>query len=149
MKTRPTIVTCLVLLLGLLGGCNGYEDGPAISFRSKLSRLTSRNKVVLYEVNGVDSTFAVNDALDTTSYNDHGYMWYASRDGGGDIYAGIDFGVGSWEWRNHKQDLFLVFSGYPFETGLWEILRLSEEELWLRLQSNGNTYLLKMEAFQQ
>ena len=34
-------------------------------------------------------------------------------------------------------------AGFSFPEGVWEILRLSERDFWIQINSNGKTYLIK------
>jgi hypothetical protein len=156
MKTKLTVLACLLLLLGTLSGCSGYEDGPAISFRSRHDRLLRHRKITRYEVNGIDSTFAIDNMLAQTDYAQNGFNWWLDYQGGG--FFGCESQgclTGSWQWAEKKQSLVLTFPiPNPDSTPLlipqatWSIRRLSNAELWLETNVQGSAYAIEMETIE-
>jgi hypothetical protein len=143
------VFQALIILLQfaiLTVGCNRYEDGPMLSIRGKKDRLLGQKRITLYEVNGIDSTAMIDSVFENTSYPQTGFLWYVDEEDR--LINCTDCISGYWNFQDDKQDLRLsfpmpLFSREIIPSGNWTILRLSNQDLWLRLVKNSNSYFLK------
>lgn len=111
-------------------GCKKYVEGPALSFKSKLERVSNHWKLSQLIVNGKDETanFTEFEAL----FLDSGTF---------ELYLGaLKIQEGSWEFSAKKESI--IMSGkdilnQPFSYE-WEIIRLKEKELWTKEDEGGN-----------
>lgn len=127
MSTRFFAVLFFAAAAGLIiSGCEKkYEDGPAISLRSKKAR--------------VENTWEVEKAYDEngeniTSEYDR-YELRLTKDGDAELraeYFGATFDTeGTWEFRSNKNNIYMDFENDDAD-GNYEILRLKEDEFWLQ-----------------
>jgi hypothetical protein len=136
MKKRKALLFLfsLILLAGL--GCNGYEDGPAISLRSKQSRMTFTRSITFYSVNGVDSLAPLVQLFKDSLEGFSGEFTFGFEPDAVDNF--ITWGDGSttkygiWSGGDALEDISLNMPHQPFDICCWEILRLSNKQLWLR-----------------
>lgn len=117
-------VVALFLFAGLtcigLSRCKKYEEGPAISFRSKTARVANTWKVESYTVNGVDLTSTLNNINYTETYDKDGNYSYSST---------LGSGSGKWEFQSSKEQIKRSgVSGQSSETLI--ILKLKQKEFW-------------------
>lgn len=128
MKTKIRLIIALFVgSVFTITSCK-YEDGPAFSLRSKEQRLTNTWRVEK----------AYEDADDITEDFDQYELQMFS---GGDarvaalfVFGDVSFEFeteGSWELINKSEDLELDFENNDADR-VYEILRLKEDELWLR-----------------
>lgn len=111
----------IILILGVtLVGCKKYEEGPGLSFRSKLARVSNTWEVESYTINGMDNTSTLKNLNYTETYEKDGSFSYNSSAGGGS---------GKWEFQvNEEQIKRSGTSGQSTET--LYILRLKKKEFW-------------------
>jgi hypothetical protein len=145
----------LVLTLLVLTGCKKYEEGPAISLRSKEARLCREWKVEKLQLNGSE----------VAETEDWGIIEFIK---GGDVKVTIndqEFGeiVYEAQWRFANDKEFLEVSEYDYhdktpnknipaylknifesEWTSYEILRLTSSELFLKY-SFGQDYEYRFE----
>ena len=144
------IILLLVFLLGIFTTCHKYPDGPAISFRTKMCRITGVWDLQYYEVDGFDSTsYVLNSPYYCRYYfqsgdkpcrgdeSDHRFNLIAIRQGTVDACCG-------WAWDNSKATIgidiiietpgFLSIGAYT-GGGRWDIQRLTNKELWLQMSN--------------
>lgn len=119
-----------------LGGCN-YEDGPVLSLRGKVRRMSGLRSIVLYEHNGIDSTEALNqifmDSLGGKGFKGEFYFTSTMQ---WDAYYLIEMKganeYGSWTPTDDFERLYLVLPPAPFvRLWQWRITRLTNYSLWL------------------
>ncbi len=129
MKTK--IIFYLILILGLsFTGCKKYEEGPALSLRSKTARVANTWKVELFTINGIDNTSAL------TSIN---YSETYDKDGNYSYNSSIGTGSGKWEFQSNKEQIKRSgVSGQSTET--LYILRLKEKEFWYYYLDGNNKF---------
>jgi hypothetical protein len=119
-----------------LASCSKYEDGPGFSLRSKKQRLANT-----WEVEK-----AYDDSKDVTEYYDQ-FELQLFTDGDARLvalYVIGDFSFeyetdGTWDLVNSGEDLELDFENNDADR-TYQILRLKEDELWLR-EKGGNVEL--------
>ena len=123
----------LVLLLGIsFTGCLKYENGPALSLRSKKSRIANTWKVELYTINGEDKTFAPQKFHYTETY---------TEDGGYSCRSDVDTATGSWEFQSNKEQIKRYEDGQPLDL---VIMKLKENEFWYYYMLDGDRYEFHM-----
>lgn len=119
MKTK-TIIACALLIGALFTGCKKYENGPALSLRSKTARVANTWKVESYTENGTDLTSLLTNINYTETYDKNGGYSYNSS---------VGSGSGKWEFQSGKETIKRSgVSGQSSET--LYILRLTEKEFW-------------------
>ena len=118
--TTKNIFSIILIISASLTGCKKYEDGPALSLRSKTARVANTWKVESYTINGVDYTSSLTTINYTETYDKDGNYSYNSSAGSGS---------GKWEFQSDKEQIKRSgVSGQSSET--LYILRLKERELW-------------------
>ena len=143
---KTNLLYMLLLVTILYVGCNGYDDGPLISLRSKDNRIIGNHKIELYEVNGIDSTDAVDMAYSGSRYEKEGFIWSDPSD---DHFIVGGATVGFWYWDENQEYLRMNLPGSPnggisFPDWLeWKVKRLTYHELWVRTNQGNNTYFIK------
>ena len=130
----PTMRTTTVLLalafIGSIGlsSCSKYEDGPAFSLRSKKERIANTWRVEKAMDNGSDVTSSF-DQYELEMLSD-GKASLAALYTLGDLTFEFETN-GTWSLENNNEDLRLDFENDAADE-TYEILRLKEDELWLR-----------------
>jgi hypothetical protein len=121
----------LTVSSGLLTtSCKKYDEGPAISLRSKKARVVNKWKAEKVTENGKDVT---------SDYQ--GYTWEFKDDN--KLYFNISGGLaitGKWEFNNDKSKIIVTYD-ITNEKSELEILRLKEKSMWLKgndKDDNGN-----------
>jgi len=128
MKTNYIKTGILIILVGAFTGCQKYKDGPLISFASKEERVS--NTWI------VEKAYA--DNADVSKDYDQ-YEIYLANDGDAELSAHYTvFGVtyssktsGSWNFTNDKSNILINYSD-DSQDAEYQILRLTEQELWLQ-----------------
>ncbi len=129
MKTKIILFTGLFIAAGLTS-CSKYEDGPALSLRSKKERISNTWKIEKAFRSGEDVT---------ADYDQ--YVLTLTKDGDARLVAIYTSGAftfeyetnGTWKFENSKEVLVLDFEDNGADRK-YQILRLKEDELWLREQ---------------
>jgi hypothetical protein len=126
----------LAIPLLILGGCGKYEDGPAISLRSKEARICNTWQVSSAMQNGVDKTSDFNAAF-------AGYLLDIRKDETYTLsYSPFSLGEvndqGRWEFTSDKMEIRFINSDN--ETSQYHILRLKEKELWVRFTDDNGEW---------
>lgn len=102
----------------LVHSCKKYEDGPAISLRSRTERISNQWKVDNYKVNGTDFTSLVSSYVETFSKSGaYSYSW------------SILNGEGTWAFQNNDMEVKLTGDSEQTSRTLY-ILKLQEKEFW-------------------
>lgn len=128
MRTASLPLAFALLGTILLASCSKYDDGPAFSLRSKKERIANTWRVQKATNNGNDVT---------TSFEE--YQLQMLIDGDATLAALYTLGDltfefqtnGTWSLVNNNEDLRLDLQNDAADA-TYEILRLMEEELWLR-----------------
>lgn len=121
-------IAAAVLATVVLASCNKYEEGPAVSLRTKKAR--------------VENTWKIGQALrngdDVTSDYDE-YTLRLTKDGDANLaalYTAGNFSYetetdGTWEFKNSKENIFLNFTDDDFDRE-YQILKLENDDMWIR-----------------
>jgi hypothetical protein len=125
---RFVIPSSLVLFIALsVSGCQGYPEGPEISFRSKISRVINKWKAEYVTENGKDRT-----------YNYDSLYWEFLDDGNIEVSTILAdstlFQEGLWDLIDEGKTLRVLYTDpaiWPDRT-YFEVLRLKETEMWLK-----------------
>ncbi|MBI3143593.1 MAG: lipocalin family protein [Bacteroidetes bacterium] len=120
-----------------LQGCSKYEDGPALSLKTKMGRLVGEWELVDasgYFETGSTIVFEFEDDFDfnmTTTYFDYGI-------------PDTETFKGEWQWTEGKDAVIVDIDG---DILLFEILKLTSDELILEL--NYEDYNTELEFEKQ
>jgi len=134
--TRPTqkLVVALTIVTALnFVSCGKYEDGPNFSLRTKKARIAGEWEIV---------------RIGNQSYPDNGYSIELEFDKDGDLkftynYDGYSYSSsGEWEFSGDKEELELTLDGFITD---FEILRLTNDELWMEDTSQGQVVEWRLE----
>ncbi len=137
MNTLSTASILAIITLGSLStGCGKYDDGPEFSLRSRKERVANTWRVEK-AMNGTDDV--------TSAFSQ--YELKLTKDGDATLTANYALGdltfeyatSGTWELTNSDEDLKLDFENDDADE-TYTILRLKEEELWVR-EKGGNLEL--------
>lgn len=148
LKYLPALIIA-VFALFFFDSCK-YEDGPAISFRSRKERVANTWKLDQYLVNGVDSTLGFEYLYNTA-------RWTFNKNGGfmfSYIWADTTVSaIGEWEFTSNDEAInlnYVTFADTITKQTL-TILRLKEKEFWFKrsdmdtmINANDDTILVPM-----
>mgnify|MGYP001172941706 FL=1 len=138
MKKLNVILLTVVASVLMLTSCSPYEEGPAISLRSRTERLCNEWRLTRLYINGTEQTLSSFDQQTTLEFKDNGTVNYS--------YAVMDStaivitGSGTWEFNDDQTEVFttITYTLGGTEKGTFKILRLKEEELWLENNEDGD-----------
>ena len=129
----------------LFSSCR-YKEGPVISLRSKCERITGIYEVEHLFIDGADSTTEV------TGQSYYGKVSFLYDCDNTDISSLSGAGIhGSWKLTDDKDKLgislfpsnFIPVGPYGFHAYIeWEILRLTNKEMWLKVFYSNKMYEL-------
>jgi hypothetical protein len=133
-KSTQKLVLALTIVTALnFVSCGKYEDGPNFSLRTKKARLSGEWEIVrIGNVNfpsegySIEMDFSKDGDLEFT----YSYFTYSYTE------------RGEWEFSGDKEDLLLTFGN---ETQKFEILRLTNEELWMESIDGGSVEEWRLE----
>lgn len=128
----------ILLTISLLSvQCGMYEEGPDISFRSKMERISNTWEIEQAFKDGEDISNTFNYWKITLTKEGY-FFYFFSLDNSS---FNINF-TGTWELSDDKK--FIVVS---IQDGLnnatiqhYEILKLKENEMWLKRQEDGEEW---------
>lgn len=134
----PKSLYSFILLAFILThfSCKKYEEGPAVSLRTKKARITGdwTMEAILRDGKDVTNTIYVKNTL-------MDYHVIFEKDGRF-VGVGNAMSAGSWEFGKKKETLVLKTEpGNTVES--YFILRLTEKELWLAGPGEGRVTRLK------
>lgn len=128
--TTKNIFSIILIIGTSLTGCKKYEDGPALSLRSKTARVANTWKVESYTINGFDNTSSLTSINYTETYDKDGNYSYNSS---------LGSGSGKWEFQSDKEQIKRSgVAGQSTETLF--ILRLKEKEFWYYFLDGNNRH---------
>ncbi len=131
-KLQLAILTVTMLATGLVG-CNKYEEGPAISFRSAASRVENEwaPKVILED--GEDVSFFFQDF--SMNLTEDGRFVITNKD---DLDSTITQ-EGFWSLENKNEELRFLYTNPPVNPDRvnFTIQKLRADEMWLLEDRDG------------
>ncbi|HNW20342.1 MAG TPA: lipocalin family protein [Bacteroidales bacterium] len=138
MKKLNVILLTVLASVLMLTSCSPYEEGPAISLRSRTERLCNEWRLTRLYINGTEQTLSSFDQQTTLEFKDNGTVNYS--------YAVMDStaivitGSGTWEFNDDQTEVFttITYTLGGTEKDTFKILRLKEEELWLENNQDGD-----------
>lgn len=118
-----TLLFVLSVSLFVFSGCKKYEDGPYISFKSKMKRLEGEWRLVY--LNG-DDVFSIPPKL-YFKFEEDGTFTRTEVDEIGTVSF-----KGTWVWESHKEiiEVDLRYPGYTERTD-YRISKLTTDALWI------------------
>ncbi|MGM0478543.1 MAG: hypothetical protein ACQERC_04905 [Bacteroidota bacterium] len=137
MKLKQLIPLVLFAAL-IVAACKKYEDGPAISLRSKKKRVEGIWKI--------DKKFdAQEEQLQLTS-DDLKVRWEFKDTIYREVFSGTTQISGTWEFTESKERILV---NYEDTTGKYtrdyRILRLTNSDLWLKFEDSTEIYFSSTE----
>ena len=146
MKTSKLIGLLIIagLMTATLDSCKKYEDGPAISFRSKKKRVVNTWRLDKYYWNGIEATSSLLIAGYTEEYTDNGSYSRSYIDKDGDFFSE----TGKWDFDSDKDNLVingvssieLTDKNSTVTNTNSTILKLKQNELWYQFQNGGDLH---------
>ena len=138
MKKLNVILLTVLASILMLTSCSPYEEGPAISLRSRTERLCNEWRLTRLYINGTEQTLSSFDQQTTLEFKDNGTVNYS--------YAVMDStaivitGSGTWEFNDDQTEVFttITYTLGGTEKDTFKILRLKEEELWFENNEDGD-----------
>ena len=104
--------------------CKKYDEGPALSLRTKKARVANEWKI--------EYAYDFKDGEDET-VDYFGETWEFSKDGEWlERENGSIDKSGTWEFVSDKEALKIVRIGTGSSTDHYDILKLKEKEMWLK-----------------
>lgn len=127
-NVKSILFTGLLSTLVILPSCSKYEEGPGVSLRTKKARVANTWEVEKAMRNNEDVT---------DDYDE--YTLKTTKDGDAElaaIYSSGSFSFeyetqGTWDFADDKETLMLDFENDNADVN-YQILRLAEDEMWLR-----------------
>ncbi len=132
MKTNQITILLAAIIFFSVSSCKKYSDGPLLSLRSKTERVSNNWKVgQAYD----------GDSDVTGSYNK--YELDLTKTGSASLTANykiitVDYDYttkGTWAFVSNKDKISFDFDNNNAD-GVYEILRLKEDEMWLKRESD-------------
>ncbi len=137
MKLKQLIPLALFAAL-IVAACKKYEEGPAISLRSKKKRVEGVWKI--------DKKFdAQEEQLQLTS-DDLKVRWEFEDTIYREIYSGTTQISGTWEFTESKERILVNYEDTTGKYTLdYRILRLTNSDLWLKFEDSTKIYFSSTE----
>ena len=130
MKTIRILLPFAIVLSLLFIGCGKYDEGPAISLKTKKGRLARTWKIEKY----IDS-----DGTTYTPTANDNYTVTFSKDGVFTSTYGIFSIAGTWAFTSDKSGIITTVAG---DSDTETILRLTSKEFWSKDSDGDKTYFV-------
>ncbi len=136
MKKLTTALCAAFVLALILGSCKKYEEGPALSFRSRYNRVVNDWDVKYAFRNNDDFTALYTDW--TVNFTEDTRFVISDLDDRDSTVTQEGF----WSLESDDEILRLIFTDPPVNPDRveYEILRLKEDELWFREVTDSVTW---------
>lgn len=125
----------LLMIILTASGCKKYDEGPALSLRSKKARVVGKWVTEFWLVNKYEQVFMI-DTNRTAEFTKEGVYLYHEYNPFTHNTKDLQ---GTWDFRNDKEQLLLALpegdSAMSYQ--LWDILRLKNKELRLEMVEYG------------
>lgn len=153
MKKLIKILPLILIASLFFSNCKKYPEGPVISMRTKIARITGVWEPTVFLVNQQDSLFYLkadscfDNYLFITNGFSHRYEVHTGGSNGSNCTR-----QGSWQLKNNKKTLSVkfiksftnntIFGPYgSVEKEIdWEIIRLTNKQMKLKTEYLGNLY---------
>jgi hypothetical protein len=134
MRNKRFFLLLLIIVL-TAGGCKKYDEGPALSLRSKKARVVGKWVTEYWLVNKYEQVFMI-DTNRTAEFTKEGIYRYHEYNPFTHNTKDLE---GTWEFRNQKEQLLLSLPGNADTSvyQIWDILRLKNNELRLEMVEYG------------
>lgn len=128
MKIFKTLSLAALAVTFVLGSCSKYEEGPALSLRTKKARVANTWKAEKY----------VSEDGTETQANDESTTEY-TKDGNVTVTSGSFSFSGTWEFNSDKTGIKTTFEqGGVSTTSTSIIIKLKNDEMWLADEDDYN-----------
>lgn len=137
MKTFRILSLAILSVAFVMGSCSKYEEGPALSLRTKKARITGEWEVEKYvSSDGTESEPSEND--DSTVE--------LEKDGTYKVNSPFGTVEGTWEFSDDKESIKTTFSQGGFsQTFTEKIIRLTNKEFWIEDSDGDQTHMKAVE----
>lgn len=125
---KNLIAILIVALLFGAASCKKYENGPAITLKSKKARVA--NTWI------IDEYVYANGDIDKETDSD---TYELSKDGTLIRSYGSTSFDGKWEFRKDKEDIAFIYDNYEVT---YTIVKLKEKELWLADEDKDEVHFI-------
>lgn len=133
MKKSFIIASVVLMIAALTLPACKYEEGPAISLRTRKARVVNTWKIDRVFQNNNDITAYFNGIYSQ-------YTLYLRDDNSYTLsWSSILSENGTWDFA-YNQDGIITTPDYGGDITTWTILRLKNDELWLEVIDGGDTY---------
>ncbi len=128
MKLLKLSSCCLVIFSLVFASCSKYEEGPAISLRSKKERVVNTWNA---------DKFVTEQGNDATDFGEITLTFEENGDYTTEInaFGRTNQSGGTWEFRNDKEDLAIIPEDPTEEEDVFTIILLKEDEM--KLEGDG------------
>ncbi len=143
MKTTTKVLLSIAVICGIaIASCKKYEEGPAMSLRSKKARIAGEWTIDKVYFNGTDVTSSFMPSGTTYKMTiDKGGSWNDATTNS----SGTTTSKGTWEFVDKKENLKMVTEGSGDADGDTSIIvKLKNKELWFDQKSGSNTTRIQM-----
>jgi hypothetical protein len=139
MKNMIRIAVAALLIGGFtLASCGKYEDGPALSIRSKKARVAGDWMIEKYLEDGVDKTSDYRAFIASETVTNEKDGTYTSSYTATSTFGGAtDTDNGTWEFISDKEQIKTLSSASGSEADTMQILRLTNKEMWVKSVSGS------------
>lgn len=152
MKTKK-IISALLLTTILLSSCKKYEDGPAISLRSKKARVEGSWDLTLFTINnenGLSQTYtdtyncsSSGSFIYTEEYKITSFIWTFKKEGGMSYTAKYEFKLLDQATSNNLcNDYYEYTTEDEVMNGKWKFLH-DKEKIELTIDGEATTLDIK------
>jgi hypothetical protein len=139
MKKIKLLSLAMLAMVFVMGSACKYEEGPALSLRTKTARLAGTWKVEKY----ID-----NDGEESTPDAEDNSTWTFTKEN--TIEVSVSFlgqtttFDGTWEWINSKEGVRVTidYGSLGSESDDITILRLKNDELWTQDEDGDQTHFI-------
>jgi hypothetical protein len=140
MKKIVSSIFLLTLILSIISSCKKYEEGPALSFRSKKARLENKWKYDEISINEEKQLLSAEELEYRISFDKEDIVIKQTSTTSGPVTF-----VGKYSLMDDKEKIKTTFDytyfGNPVhEVNDYVIVKLKHKELWLReYKASGDT----------
>lgn len=127
--------------LGVLTACK-YEEGPAISFRTKTERVVNTWEVKEANENGVNTTEDYMENQTQLAFDYDNTFKIYTVDDSGDVWVQ----EGLWDLIEDKTQIRLIYTDPPInpDRSTWDILQLREKAMTIQEDMDGDVTWLDL-----